>query len=219
MFRFRRFYDVLYQEKDLVTNIPSRIKLNKLMDTNFKDTEKDYLKLIEYFVKKYKVKKALEFGSSWGYFLYQLKLFNIESIGVEVSAKRREFGVRKLNVRIEKTLEDVLKEKEKFDIIFSIHTLEHLSDIKGIFKSFYNLLNERGMLFLEVPMLHSRNEAEHFERMGIVHPLGFSKEFFLKNLTREGFKTEVYEGYRDLIHDFRKEGDSLVVIGIKHKEN
>jgi hypothetical protein len=81
------------------------------------------------------------------------------------------------------------------------------------------IFKKRGILFLEVPMLYSRNKAEHFERLGIVHQLGFTKEFFLKNLTREGFKTEVYEGYRDLIPDFRKEGDSLVVIGIKHKEN
>lgn len=214
IFKCWKLYDFFYKETDMTTNLPSDEQLSNFLDTNFKGTEKDYLKVIEYFIEKYNIKRALDFGSSWGYFLYQLKSFDVECVGVEISDKRRRFGIEKLKVRIEKRLEDLIINREKFDVIFSIHTLEHFTNIRNIFKIFHDLLNDKGILFIETPRLF-KNSKETFRVMGAIHPLGFTRDFFLKNLPMEGFETEVYEGYKDLVGDFQRGENSLVVIGIK----
>ena len=41
--------------------------------------------------------------------------------------------------------------KQKFDLIITTHSLEHLSNINNIFKKFNEILNDKGYIFFEVP--------------------------------------------------------------------
>jgi 2-polyprenyl-3-methyl-5-hydroxy-6-metoxy-1,4-benzoquinol methylase len=55
-----------------------------------------------------------------------------------------------LNERGYKNFEDPNEIEEKFDLIITLHTLEHLTST-SIFSKFYNLLNKYGLIFFEVP--------------------------------------------------------------------
>ena len=104
-------------------------------------------------------------------------------------------------------------EKQKFDLIFTAHTLEHLTFTVGdIFNKFYTLLNDKGYLIIEVPYLNLMESKEIFKIMGAVHPLGFCKNFFVKNLPKYGFEVEIHYGYKDLIPGYEDKGDNLVVV-------
>lgn len=218
IFHFPHFYDTLYREQDMVTNIPSKKNLEILVKTHFRHTEKDYHFLIAYFKETRGVKKALDFGSSWGYFLWQMQEAGIESAGVEISDRRRSFGIAHLGVRIEKDIQTFVDRKEKFDAIFCIHSLEHLLNIGTIFNSFHQLLNKGGMLFIEVPKIELKDGKGNFESIGSIHPLGFTREFFTQNLAREGFELEVFDNYRDLIADSVNNQNTLIVVASKKQE-
>jgi radical SAM superfamily enzyme YgiQ (UPF0313 family)/SAM-dependent methyltransferase len=215
LFDFPRFYDTLYREQDMVTNIPSDKELEALVKTRFRHTEKDYHFLIDYFKESRQVKKALDFGSSWGYFLRQMQDAGIESAGVEISDKRRSFGVSRLGVRMEKDIRAYAQNKEKFDAIFCIHSLEHLLNIRTIFDSFHQLLNKGGVLFIEVPKIELKDGKGNFESIGSIHPLGFTREFFMQNLSRKGFEPQVFDSYRDLIATCFNDQDTLIVVATK----
>lgn len=60
--------------------------------------------------------------------------------------KRIKFNLLKRNFKIE---------KKKFDVITSFHTLEHIQKKQqnNFIKMIYNCLNEKGKLFIEVPLL------------------------------------------------------------------
>lgn len=213
IFKFLKFYDLLYNEKDPFIRLPKPKDLDNFINKHFNYKEKKYLKIIEYFIDRYKIKKAIDFGCSWGYFIYQLKLFGIDAVGIEISKKKRDFGIKKLDLKIEKEIYDLIKKEEKYDIIFSFHTLEHLSNISNIFNCFSQLLNKDGILVIEVPNLKKEG---NFEIMGACHPLGFTKEFFLRNLPNEGFKVNVYLGYTDLLEEISCQSeDNLIIIATK----
>ncbi|MCM8792433.1 MAG: class I SAM-dependent methyltransferase [Candidatus Omnitrophica bacterium] len=211
MFKFFKFYDLLYREDDPFIKVPPSYNIDSF-DGRFNYKKKRYIKIIEYFIHKYKIKRALEFGCSWGYLVYQLRHFGIDAVGVEISEIRRNFGIKKLGLRIEKKIGDLIAKREKFDIIFSFHTLEHLHNISNIFNYFFQLLNKDGILFMEVP--HFKKES-NFTIIGTTHPLGFTENFFLKNLPKEGFKVKVYFDYADLIGESWQGEDNIVVVATK----
>lgn len=97
---------------------------------------------------------------------------------------------------IRPSLDELISGGEKFDIIFTAHTLEHIGyEISKIFPKFKKLLAPRGILVIEVPRLQTNKGSSAFGNIGAVHPLGFSEEFFTKNLPRGGFSAEFYGGY------------------------
>ncbi len=218
IFKFPRAYDLLYTENDLVTNIPDNKRLKQLIQDDFRNTEKDYYGVFRYFIDRHAIKRALEFGCSWGYFLKQLSRQGVEAVGVEISDKRREFGRNVLGLRIESDLKGLCGDNESFDAIFCIHVLEHLSDISAIFKSFRSLLKPGGVLFLEVPDMAPEKMAPGFKWMGAMHPLGFTAEFFKRNLGPEGFEFEIHNGFFDLIGCPKGQHSDLVVVGFKKEK-
>ena len=114
------------------------------------------LNLLLYLTTILKVKnlqKVLDFGSGDGDFCYalkkvfkSLKLFSIEN------SKECIPILKKRNYKIYKTLDRIF---EKFDLIVSLSTLDHLNNLK-IFNSFYKLLEKDGYLFFEVMNCENR---------------------------------------------------------------
>lgn len=215
IFKFWRFYDFLYKAEGLTTKLDKN-NLNSLLSRCFGDSDKDYRKIIKWLKSISSGEKLLEFGSSWGYFLYQAQNLGFKSVGVEISKKRAEFGKTKLGVEIVADINILLQKKGKFDVIFSAHTLEHIGyGIKDIFKYFNALLAKNGIIVIEVPGLNFDKNRKTFQIMGAVHPLGFVKEFFIINLAQYGFEVKVYNGYENLVADYGiKKGDNnnLVIV-------
>lgn len=201
------FYDYFYQGQGLTTDYKKAFQVKKT--SNFFD--KDYAVILNYLKNVFpggKQIRLLEFGSSWGYFLYQAKLKGFSCIGVEISKKRAKIGGEILNVDIVNALSE-LKNK-KFDVIVSFHTLEHLLDIHTIFKEFHNLLDDDGIVLLEVPLGNINKKNHRFIHMGAVHPLGFTFDFFCRNLPGYGFDVRTHKGFSDLIQGCPNDGTIVV---------
>ena len=49
-----------------------------------------------------------------------------------------------------------MDEEEYFDVVVSLHTLEHVPDDRLMLRSLYNNLRKEGKLILEVPLLRKR---------------------------------------------------------------
>src|SRR3972149_3582579 len=179
IFNFPKFYNWLYKAEGITTKIIKRNQLDAVKKDLFKRSDKYFVPVLEWIKKNVKGNRLLEFGSSWGYFLYQANQLGFESIGVEISGPRREFGRKYLEVNIISDINELISKGNKFDIIFTAHTLEHIGkEINGIFKKFYELLNKGGIVLIEVPCLDIKKND--FSLIGAVHPLGFTRDFFLK---------------------------------------
>jgi SAM-dependent methyltransferase len=187
-FSFTRFiYSTkLYSEIDLATDLPDSESLSSFLANNFRGTNKDYSQRIN-LIKRLPVgNRLLEFGSSWGYFLWQAKSAGYKVCGVEISKPRADFGINNLGIDIKLNISQV--EDRMFDIIYTSHVLEHLIDPAPVLQSFSKILEQNGFLIIEVPNFDFLNKGkEAFSIIGAVHPLGLSVNFFRKILPQYGF--------------------------------
>lgn len=207
-------YDSLYSAEGLTTRVPTAFELEKLKQTNFENSDKCFSERLKIIKNKFGGEKILEFGSSWGYFVYQAKNFGYEAKGIEISDSRRNFGINNLGVSILKSIDKV--SHEYFDIIYTAHTLEHLTDLSNVFHSFCSLLEHNGTLLIEVPNCNlSMSKNKSLNLIGAVHPLGFSKVFFEKNLPKYGFKNiEIFKCWEALNinnNDAQDDGNIIVL--------
>lgn len=204
MFRFPKdkpvesniYYQSHYQDvTGLATDLPDKAELQRLLETNFKDTSKDFSQKINLVQNHIYRGKALDYGCSWGYGVWQLNQAGYEAMGFEISRPRAEFGRKFLGVNII----DQLAELEKlpdglFDLIFTNHVLEHLPDISDIFSLFWRLLNIGGVLAIFVPNCDDCDTPSGFEEkkcmaFGEDHAIAFDSNFLLKAMKLNNFTT------------------------------
>lgn len=102
---------------------------------------------------KPKGKRILDIGSGRGWMLYFLrKYFNYDrTAGTQIANNAYRFSKEKLKLEIyNKDLLELFT-GEKFDIITILHVLEHVENPEKYVKKMFELLEERGLLFIEVP--------------------------------------------------------------------
>lgn len=190
------FYERSYSSG--ATLMPGQDELESMKRDNFRGSPKDFGDRVSVIKKLSGGGRLLEFGSSWGYFLYQARAGGFDATGVEISRKRAAFGRASLGVDIHRELATV---RGKFDVICCFHTLEHLAEPGGIFEEFYRMLQPGGRLLLEVPNFDPDSKGGAVMTLiGKVHPLGFNGGFFERNMPRHGFAETVVAGnYEDLL--------------------
>lgn len=81
------------------------------------------------------------------------------------------------------SLEQVVQSEKTFDLITACHVLEHIPDPNVFLQQVNNLLNENGILFLEVP-----NAEGNIFSMEFAHPLVFSPLSISSLLAAHGFE-------------------------------
>lgn len=191
-----KFYNEDYSSD--ATILPGRGALESIKRSNFRLSPKDCNPRLGIIRKLVVGNKLLEFGASWGYFMFQAKEYGFDSVGIEISEKRSEFGRQFLGVDIRPDIDLV---KDRFDLIYSSHVLEHLTDLSEMFDKFYTKLLPGGTLIVEVPNFNPEIKGkEAYPLIGKVHPLGFSRQFFEKNLIKHGFvSVSVVGRYEDLL--------------------
>jgi 2-polyprenyl-3-methyl-5-hydroxy-6-metoxy-1,4-benzoquinol methylase len=97
--------------------------------------------------------KILEVGCGYGYALELFRDFGFDSYGIEAnSARVAECNRRGLNVRL-LTSSDLspLNNVAPFDLIYSCHVFEHISDLKELMRNCISLLSDDGLMYIEVP--------------------------------------------------------------------
>lgn len=102
-------------------------------------------------VEKYKSSsKVLDIGSSTGLLLLIFKENGWEVQGIEPSKSAREYAVEKGIPTIEGNFEDT-KINGKFNVVTMDHVLEHMADPDIVLEKVNKLLNENGVLIVNVP--------------------------------------------------------------------
>lgn len=95
--------------------------------------------------------KALDIGCSLGYFLYALKDFVQECIGIELNKNDVEFARRKCGVKIyDCPLEETDIPLEYFDIVFMLDVLEHIEDPIQFLRTVRRYIKPEGYIYIEV---------------------------------------------------------------------
>jgi len=193
-------YDGLYTA-GFATDLPGDAQLEQWIATDFRDIGRDASRVLEH-IRSHVARPAptlLEIGCSWGYFLYQARAAGFEVAGVEIGARRRDFGSRRLGLHIVGDLGE-LPAAARYDVIYSSHVLEHLTDLGDLLTHLAGRLRDDGVLFIEVPNFDPRQfGARCFPVVGAVHPLGFDSEFFRTNLPRHGLSlTGIFATWDDV---------------------
>lgn len=174
------FYQEDYEESGLTTDLPSDVELNRLIEVNFKNSEKDFSRHINSIMKLTKgVEKIkfLDFGANWGYATFQFLKVGFDVEAYEISRSRAKFA-EKFGVNIKTELKEISKGK---DVFFSAHVIEHHPRVSDMFSFAKSVLNENGIMITYCPngskefREYKPNEFHSF--WGYVHPNYIGREF------------------------------------------
>tara|TARA_B100001248_G_C27397970_1_gene467174 strand:+ start:3143 stop:4012 length:870 start_codon:yes stop_codon:yes gene_type:complete len=94
-------------------------------------------------------KKILDFGCEWGGFLSIAEEKASFSAGLELNLNCIDY--MKKNLKKTSVFSEFDEINNSFDTITTFHCLEHIPNQIAILKQLYNLLNENGLLIVEVP--------------------------------------------------------------------
>jgi SAM-dependent methyltransferase len=212
-----RLYDAAYTAEGSTTSLPAPAELAALVRDGFAGSDKDFRDRIERLRALAQGPRLLELGSSWGYFVHQARAGGFDAVGVEIGRARREFGVRELGVPLVAELAEL--ESRRFDVVYTSHVLEHFTDLTTIFDELHARLAPGGLLALEVPHFDfaGRGRAA-LASIGAVHPLGFTPEFFARNLPRHGFELAgFFDAWSDVPDRPRERSTGDVVIALARR--
>ena len=190
----RLFYQKDYNEPGLTSEFPVEQELAFLIKTNFRNSEKDFSGQIELIRSIKKSGSLLDFGSSWGYGVYQFNQAGFKAIGYDISKRMAEFGREKLGVEIICLLDSLKNTRQgSFDIIFSSHVFEHLPYVNDYLSLFHNLLKQEGIIVIIVPNCNGIDNKETAVKkksyaFGKKHNFAFDDLFWRHNLPRLNFK-------------------------------
>lgn len=206
------FYDKFYQAEGTTTAMPTPSVLSQLIEKKFQDSDKYFGDRLESIGKFTEGRKLLEIGSSWGYFLYQAQLAGFEATGIELSDTRRNYGIEHLQVNMHKNMSDL--KDQKFDLIYTSHTLEHFTDLSTIFRQITDYLQPGGKLLIEVPNFDFFAFGHSvLSTIGAVHPMGFCSEFFQHNLPNYGLNVlGFYDCWQGFPHDLVSKSSRDIIL-------
>jgi len=92
--------------------------------------------------------KLFEIGTGPGFFLDECRKIGFDVEGIELSQDAVTFARETLNLNVTNSKIEDVKAKDKFDVICSWDTIEHVSDPNNFLNTVTNLLDENGYLFL-----------------------------------------------------------------------
>lgn len=96
--------------------------------------------------------KGLEIGSSYGWFLETCKENGIACDGIEPETRFNDlYRTNGFNVR-NGFYPAIINETEKYDFISFNDVLEHIPDIDSTMKTNYSILNDNGLLIINIPI-------------------------------------------------------------------
>ena len=101
--------------------------------------------------------KLLDVGAGGGEFTYVSSQLGFDSTGIEPNIGYSNYAKDQYHANVKTgQLADV---DGKFDVITMFHVMEHIPDPIKTFKKLYDLLNEDGFLFIEVPNIESFSQS------------------------------------------------------------
>jgi SAM-dependent methyltransferase len=120
-------------------------------------TVKEILGIVEKKLgKKAKDLIILDVGSGWGEYTFELEKYVKKVIAVEPYKKVYDISIKNKSLRKSKVefhnLEiEKFNTKEKFDVVISLTTIEHMSNAELSFKKIFSLLKKGGVIYATAP--------------------------------------------------------------------
>lgn len=158
-----------------------------ILKFGFKKFEKQLSKLFQNATIK---PKLLEIGSAYGYFL-DIAQNDFQVTGVEISSDAVENSRKNGHLVLKGDLSEV-DIQEKFDIVVSFATLEHIPSPDKIIQRTFNLLNPNGYCYITTINIGSLLARIRGEKWRMIHPPThvsyFSSSTLRLLMERNGFK-------------------------------
>jgi 2-polyprenyl-3-methyl-5-hydroxy-6-metoxy-1,4-benzoquinol methylase len=185
------YYQRTYNQ-GLTTELPDKEALDRYIASGFIGSPWDHSFTIGVLKGLLPKGRVLDYGCSWGYVTYQLKLAGYEAVGFEISKPRAGEGRRALGVEIVDTLQKLDEmPSASFDGVYSSHVLEHLLSLKEVFAFFARVLKPNGIAMVMVPNCGGKLARELGTGWGPMinekHTLSLDADFFQKNMPQFGF--------------------------------
>jgi 2-polyprenyl-3-methyl-5-hydroxy-6-metoxy-1,4-benzoquinol methylase len=149
-----------------------------------------FLRAYRIFILRPRSKSILDIGSGRGWMLYFLKKYfqYARVAGTQISPNAYKFSKEKLKLEIyDKDLLG-LSFKGKFDVITILHVLEHVENAELYVERISALLNDKGLLFIEVPNFNSwtrKLTAGYWLALDLKHHLTFFTSSSLISLLKK----------------------------------
>jgi SAM-dependent methyltransferase len=151
----------------------------------------------------------MNYGAGHGGISYLAAARNLQVINIEPSGV---FSGALNNFKNFLNLEEYINSKNNFkkiDIVYSSHTLEHLTDPILFFKDILRLIDKDGKVVIEVPNCRRSNPGDSYFEGGCdgktsgSHTLYFTKDFFNKMNAKTYFFSGDYDSgeYFEVMHE------------------
>jgi len=199
--------------------IPNKEEISAYYSRNFKypageSNEQLIRKRAKIILKKLKEllpdgKNLLDIGSGYGYFLNEANKMGMTSSGIEPAKNLYENSLRHssnskiYNLTFSKFI--AKNNKEKFDFITLIHTIEHVINPNLVINNALKLLKPKGILYIETPNLDSHLfRAEKYSYTFLTPPdhIWILSRFSFMNILAKlkGIKIEVISSFSQPEH-------------------
>ncbi|NQU51025.1 MAG: class I SAM-dependent methyltransferase [Bacteroidetes bacterium] len=155
------------------------------------------------------ISDILEVGCSLGYTLEAAKNRRINHLGIDISDYAIDF-CNDIGLNAKKYSFDELKQtRQKYDLIFMQHVLEHFEDPFLVLKDCFDLLQEKGIVLILVPntkykravKLNAKHRFYSLKGVGAEHYSYFNYENLRLVLQASGFEV-IQENYPIFTKDF-----------------
>jgi 2-polyprenyl-3-methyl-5-hydroxy-6-metoxy-1,4-benzoquinol methylase len=183
------FYQGEYAEPGLTTELPSRLELDALLAVDFKDSAKDFSRVVRALraLGLAPGARVLDFGANWGYATHQLRKAGFETEAYELSIPRAAYG-RELEIEIHTQLTEV---PGPFDAVYSSHVLEHVPNPLATLRDLLARVRPGGFVLAHTPngsLEHRKLAFRTFHlHWGQVHPVLLTERFVARNFSDHPF--------------------------------
>lgn len=135
--------------------------------------------------------RILDYGCGDGKFLMFTKLFGFQSYGIDFSSTRKERAVQQ-GITIYNNLEELsTHQADKMHCVTLFQVLEHLEEPLLVLNQIANIMEDRGILIVEVPDCRGITQPQNFLEFSCIHPLehinAFTPESLINICSRAGF--------------------------------
>ncbi len=164
----------MQQKKDWFVEKANDYDTKKHRTQNVKNIAKGILNEVSFS----KHMNIMDFGSGTGLLLSEIAPHVGKITAVDISPSMNAIlKAKSVECEVELLEMDLTTEKldQKFDAIISSMTLHHIQDVQGLFKKFYDLLNDDGII--AIADLDTEDGSFHTTDTGVFH-YGFDREEF-----------------------------------------
>jgi 2-polyprenyl-3-methyl-5-hydroxy-6-metoxy-1,4-benzoquinol methylase len=134
-------------------------------------------------------KSVMEIGCADGVLINSFKQMGLTVIGLEFSPKYKATAKKRYNIDLLDI--DFMSFNQTVDAILMSHVIEHIPDINASMAKLYELLNEDGLLFLEVPNsppFNHNDQNELREYLQTPHVYNFTLDSFEQLARKHNFE-------------------------------